>query len=35
MMHPLPRVGEVDPAVDGDKEVHFRQAQNGLLAWLY
>jgi aspartate carbamoyltransferase catalytic subunit len=30
-MHPLPRVDEIDPAVDGDKRsAYFRQAQNGL-----
>ena len=31
VMHPLPRVDEIDPAVDGDKRsAYFRQAQNGL-----
>jgi aspartate carbamoyltransferase catalytic subunit len=31
IMHPLPRVGEIDPAVDKDKRAaYFRQAQNGL-----
>lgn len=31
VMHPLPRVGEIDPAVDGDpRAAYFRQAENGL-----
>jgi aspartate carbamoyltransferase catalytic subunit len=31
-MHPLPRVGEIDPAVDQDpRAAYFRQAQNGLV----
>lgn len=31
IMHPLPRVGEIDPAIDGDERaVYFEQAQNGL-----
>jgi aspartate carbamoyltransferase catalytic subunit len=31
LMHPLPRVEEIDPAVDGDsRAAYFRQAQNGL-----
>ncbi|MDQ6883179.1 MAG: aspartate carbamoyltransferase [Candidatus Dormibacteraeota bacterium] len=40
LMHPLPRVGEIDPAVDSDpRAAYFRQAKNGLvvrmavLAW--
>ncbi len=40
LMHPLPRVGEIDPAVDDDpRAAYFRQAKNGLvvrmavLAW--
>ena len=40
LMHPLPRVGEIDPAVDADaRAAYFRQARNGLpvrmatLAW--
>ena len=32
VMHPLPRVGEIDPAVDQDpRAAYFRQAQNGLV----
>lgn len=31
IMHPLPRVNEIDPAVDSDKRTaYFRQAENGL-----
>ncbi|MCA9329618.1 aspartate carbamoyltransferase [Candidatus Saccharibacteria bacterium] len=31
LMHPLPRVGEIDPAVDNDpRAAYFRQVQNGL-----
>ena len=31
VMHPLPRVNEIDPAIDADKRAaYFRQAQNGL-----
>ena len=31
VMHPLPRVGEIDPEVDNDpRAAYFRQAQNGL-----
>jgi aspartate carbamoyltransferase catalytic subunit len=31
IMHPLPRVGEIDPVVDSDpRAAYFRQAQNGL-----
>ncbi len=31
IMHPLPRVDEVDPAIDGDpRAAYFRQAHNGL-----
>lgn len=31
IMHPLPRVGEIDPAVDSDpRAVYFEQAKNGL-----
>ena len=31
LMHPLPRVGEIDPAVDDDpRAVYFAQVQNGL-----
>jgi aspartate carbamoyltransferase catalytic subunit len=31
IMHPLPRVGEISPDVDGDpRAAYFRQAQNGL-----
>lgn len=31
VMHPLPRVGEIDPAVDGDpRAAYFRQARNGV-----
>lgn len=31
IMHPLPRVNEIDPAIDGDsRAAYFRQAQNGL-----
>ena len=40
LMHPLPRVGEIDPQVDADpRAAYFRQARNGLwirmavLAW--
>ncbi|MDQ6710757.1 MAG: aspartate carbamoyltransferase [Candidatus Dormibacteraeota bacterium] len=40
LMHPMPRVGEIDPAVDDDpRAAYFRQAKNGLvvrmavLAW--
>jgi aspartate carbamoyltransferase catalytic subunit len=30
-MHPLPRVGEIAPEVDGDpRAAYFRQARNGL-----
>lgn len=33
LMHPLPRVGEIDPAVDSDpRAAYFRQARNGLWA---
>jgi aspartate carbamoyltransferase catalytic subunit len=33
VMHPLPRVGEIDPLVDADpRAAYFRQARNGL--WL-
>jgi aspartate carbamoyltransferase catalytic subunit len=32
VMHPLPRVGEIDPAVDQDpRAAYFRQARNGLV----
>lgn len=32
VMHPLPRAGEIDPAIDGDpRAAYFRQAQNGVL----
>jgi aspartate carbamoyltransferase catalytic subunit len=32
LMHPLPRVGEIDPAVDDDpRAAYFRQAKNGLV----
>jgi aspartate carbamoyltransferase catalytic subunit len=32
VMHPLPRVGEIDPAVDRDpRAAYFRQMQNGML----
>jgi aspartate carbamoyltransferase catalytic subunit len=32
LMHPLPRVGEIDPAVDADpRAAYFRQARNGLV----
>lgn len=32
LMHPLPRVGEIDPAVDSDpRAAYFRQAKNGLV----
>ncbi|MEO6795676.1 MAG: aspartate carbamoyltransferase [Candidatus Dormibacter sp.] len=32
VMHPLPRVGEIDPAVDADpRAAYFRQARNGLV----
>jgi len=31
VMHPLPRVDEIDPAVDTDpRAAYFRQAHNGL-----
>jgi aspartate carbamoyltransferase catalytic subunit len=31
VMHPLPRVGEIDPRVDEDpRAVYFQQARNGL-----
>ncbi len=31
VMHPLPRIGEIKPEVDGDhRAAYFRQAQNGL-----
>lgn len=31
IMHPLPRVNEIDPAIDADsRAAYFRQAQNGL-----
>lgn len=31
VMHPLPRIDEIDPAVDGDpRSAYFRQAHNGL-----
>ena len=31
LMHPLPRVGEIDPQVDGDpRAAYFRQTKNGL-----
>ena len=31
VMHPLPRVDEIDPAVDADpRAAYFRQAHNGL-----
>ena len=31
LMHPLPRVGEIDPAVDADpRAAYFRQARNGV-----
>ncbi len=31
IMHPLPRVNEIDPEIDGDgRAAYFRQAQNGL-----
>lgn len=31
IMHPLPRVGEIDPAIDPDhRAAYFRQAENGL-----
>ena len=30
-MHPLPRVDEIDPRVDGDpRAAYFRQARNGV-----
>lgn len=33
LMHPLPRVGEIDPQVDSDpRAAYFRQARNGLWA---
>ena len=33
LMHPLPRVGEIDPLVDADpRAAYFRQARNGLWA---
>jgi len=32
LMHPLPRVGEIDPAVDADpRAAYFRQARHGLV----
>lgn len=32
IMHPLPRAGEIDPAIDDDpRAAYFRQAQNGVL----
>lgn len=32
LMHPLPRVGEIDPAIDADpRAAYFRQARNGLV----
>jgi aspartate carbamoyltransferase catalytic subunit len=41
LMHPLPRVGEIDPQIDADRRAaYFRQARNGLwirmaiLAWV-
>jgi aspartate carbamoyltransferase catalytic subunit len=31
VMHPLPRVDEIDPSVDADpRAVYFRQARNGV-----
>lgn len=31
IMHPLPRIGEIDPAIDGDsRAAYFRQARNGV-----
>ncbi len=31
ILHPLPRVGEIDPAIDGDpRAAYFRQVENGL-----
>ncbi len=31
LMHPLPRLGEIDPLVDTDpRAAYFRQARNGL-----
>ena len=31
VMHPLPRVGEIDPRVDKDpRAAYFRQVQNGM-----
>jgi aspartate carbamoyltransferase catalytic subunit len=31
VMHPLPRVDEIDPAVDSDpRAAYFRQAKNGV-----
>ena len=31
IMHPLPRINEIDPVIDGDsRAAYFRQAQNGL-----
>jgi aspartate carbamoyltransferase catalytic subunit len=31
VMHPLPRIGEIDPAIDNDpRAAYFRQAQNGV-----
>ena len=31
LLHPLPRIGEIDPAVDADpRAAYFRQARNGL-----
>ncbi|HEX3629692.1 MAG TPA: aspartate carbamoyltransferase [Candidatus Dormibacteraeota bacterium] len=33
LMHPLPRVGEIDPAVDADpRAAYFRQSRNGVWA---
>ncbi len=32
LMHPLPRLGEIDPAVDSDpRSAYFRQSRNGVL----
>ena len=31
LMHPLPRVDEIDPAIDSDpRAAYFRQARNGV-----
>ena len=31
LMHPLPRVNEIDPAVDSDpRSAYFRQMENGM-----